>query len=618
VLVSSLFNYKGSSIASFIIFSFLSFCSPAKESSPLVQEALSKNLDKSLVWQSLLHAKEGQENIFDTGFLLSGARFSLENELNATINFLFNNESSKTAICRFPARYLWLSKQLNLQVKSFTNCLRYEKFKSLAPLDDLHLIYASENLVSPSSMMGHIFLKTQGKNIHQHEVSHSLSFFTEVEGFNVPKLIFESVFLGKKGYFSLNPYHEKERIYLSEEQRNVWSYLLTFSDWQKELLQAHLWELKDTQLSYFFHDYNCATFTLYVLAVADSRFLDFISSIDSPLDVAKAAKKLNLIEQTSLTPSNKWKTRMLNDALSSKDVSITKAAVKNRDLSPLVTSLDTSEQIYLKNELASTYAYYLFEEEVFAKGTLNGVLSQADDISKSLNQDFTIGLSEYKDPLKSQDDTQLYSGFVSIEGQEYLQIGFLAAAKKREDDSRQYFGETDLRLFDLSLLLSLEKEPRLELDEFSLYAVSALMPWDELTGGISGRFNLGAKTHFNKDLERGSALDISGGLGLSYQLVKDVLTYSLFNAGHGLRAGKSYLYTEPEIGFVVNEVFDMKSILSFNHIWNQDKSGDAYLKLNFNQSLYLNKAIGFFLGYERVWKDDLKQERFDMRLKYYF
>ncbi|WP_459782668.1 lipoprotein N-acyltransferase Lnb domain-containing protein, partial [Photobacterium sp. R1] len=74
----------------------------------------------------------------------------------------------------------------------------------------ISLAYASENLMSPSSFMGHTFIKLSE---NETDPGHAVSFFTEVDGFNLPKIMFDSLVVGKEGYFIVSPYQESLNFY---------------------------------------------------------------------------------------------------------------------------------------------------------------------------------------------------------------------------------------------------------------------------------------------------------------------------------------------------------------------------------------------------------------------
>jgi hypothetical protein len=594
---------------------------PPTEPQNLINKATALQLYNRPAWQALLHAKHGKPNIFDSAFLLSEGTFSLKNELNETVNLLFSPTTKPNDYCRFPARYLWLTRKLHLPAKSLEHCEGLQEFRQRAPVEKVSVIYASENLVSPSSMMGHIFIKIGGQRQDEKTAEHSLSYFTNVQGFNLPKLMFDSLVSGKKGFFALNPFSELELNYLKNEQRNIWDYELSFGRQQLTLFQAHLWELKETELTYYFDRYNCATFTYYVLAVAHPTLLDEIPAIASPLDVVKSINNRQLVTQTSLTPSSKWQTRMLGSTLDDGFKSSLRSAInlKNmNELKKILTNAETNpEEKFLRKELAQSYAQFLFESDDLPESDYHDIMQIINLSQRESDRELSLDLSNYKSPLLTQADSQFYASIRSKDGTESLRIGYLPAATKIEDDHRQYFGEIDLRIFDLSLLASNHTSPHIEVDEFSLYSVSALLPRDPFTGGISGRFSIGAKPHYDKELDRYTAFDLNIGAGLSYQLSNDVLIYALAGGGQGYYGGRFYGYTDPEIGVVIEEIFDMKSHLSVQHIWNQDRSGSSYLKYGFDQSLFLNPTFGLIASYGRVENRDNHIDQFELTFKYY-
>ena len=69
-------------------------------------------------------------------------------------------------------------------------------------------------------------LRMDGTNDNGLKVSHGITFFTELEGFNIPVILYESLVSGKKGFFQIAPYSNFVSHYLNAEQRNVWEYKL--------------------------------------------------------------------------------------------------------------------------------------------------------------------------------------------------------------------------------------------------------------------------------------------------------------------------------------------------------------------------------------------------------
>ena len=81
--------------------------------------------------------------------------------LGNTINLFSKDPSAK---CRFPARYIFLKSHLkekklqNVEV-SFKECKGFNTYLKKAPARDIQLVYAAQNILSSTSMMGHSFLK---------------------------------------------------------------------------------------------------------------------------------------------------------------------------------------------------------------------------------------------------------------------------------------------------------------------------------------------------------------------------------------------------------------------------------------------------------------------------
>ena len=122
----------------------------------------------------------------DSNFLYSKTNFSPEKELVLTIE-AFRNGSD---ICKFPARYQFLEKHKLLE-KPFNidHCVDLLEYLEKVPVDSLHYVFASENLHSVTSMMGHGFLMARGQDKDDIERRHTYSFFADLAGGNPVTLI---------------------------------------------------------------------------------------------------------------------------------------------------------------------------------------------------------------------------------------------------------------------------------------------------------------------------------------------------------------------------------------------------------------------------------------------
>ncbi|MBU6950301.1 DUF4105 domain-containing protein [Hahella sp. HN01] len=605
-------TFKGGLIASLFLASSV-FAASVKE---VVDLALEKELYQDPAWKSLIHFQDDNTKVHDQSFILSGSDFNPKNELVLTINYLLNSSGDSQAICRFPARYYWLGEKLSIDTANLENCFDLKEYISRAPIDDIDLVYSSENLSQPSSMMGHILLKISGKNEEGRIVEHGVSFFTEVKGVNVPKIMFDSLVVGKPGYFALTPYSDKLDQYLRREQRNVWEYRLDSTEFQRKLIQYHIWELKQTKLDYFFHDYNCATLTSFMVSFIDPSVLNMDGLWMTPLDVVKQAHQAGIIDHVSVLPSNRWKIRMLEESLPRSVADSVKKSVEHNEINDLPDS-DNPEQDFLMLQLAGYYTDYLHETDLIDARSWRNLTDKVEQRKARQEEVYEIDISEYKNPVKTPKDSQLYSGLALIDDEAFIRVGFLPASHGIEDDNRQFFSENELKLGDLSFLVSPE-DGKVKLDRFQLYSVSSLIPWDSFTGGLSGRLEVGLEQHYDEHIRRHSAANISGGLGMTFALDRDMSVYFLAMGGYGFGDGTSYLYLNPEAGMIINEVYDMKSIISYQTVWNQLDSGEAYHSFNLKQSKFIGDDYAIILDYERRWSSSYSSDGVEAVFKYYF
>ena len=83
------------------------------------------------------------------------------------------------------------------------------------------------------------------------------------------KYIIKGMFGGYKARFSNNDFFFFEHNYLSVESRDLWVYQLDLSEFEKELLILHAWELSRVEFQYFFLNHNCASEMKSFLNITD-------------------------------------------------------------------------------------------------------------------------------------------------------------------------------------------------------------------------------------------------------------------------------------------------------------------------------------------------------------
>lgn len=586
------------------LFSFLLiFLYTSSFSNSSFDVALEKKLYDSYIWKSLLHVRDNNPKISNSSFLLSYNDFSTKKELLLTIkNF---NEGKN--ICKYPARYLWLKEELpNNNFKEF-NCPKFQNYIFQTNPKDIELIFTSENIKNPSSMMGHVFFKLQSKEDRNNKTKqNAVSFFTVIDTFNIPLLIYKSTISGMKGYFILSPYKKQISTYINKEERNIWEYKLKLTPEQRKLIYYHFWELKDIDMTYYFTGFNCATMIDDILSLTKNNYMNENSLWVTPKDVIKNAEKNNLIEETNMIPSIEWELNMLAENINSTKIDEILSLFERKEFN----KLKDFEQ-NLEKEFILTYSKYLFlnknqitnEEYLFI---LNIVEHK---------EDFAIDIKKYKNPLKTFDDSQISLSYLRNENKNSLGLSFLGASNTIFDDNREYFSESSLKIGEFNFLLD---KDNIHVNSINIYDMKSLIPWNNITNEFSKEFRFSYEKHYDNNLDEINVLNISGGVGLSHKIHNDVLVYNLGKIGTGINFEKGYPYTSFETGIIIYEILNMKTVLSHEFIYNQDNSNSMYQNLQLNQALFIKKRIRTDINFDTKFNEDISNNSLMLKVNYFF
>ena len=586
--------------------------------SKLIEQALKAKIYKSDTWKALLHYDEKSKKsyITDPEFILSSGNFSLKNELIKTIEAFFDSPSQYQSIddhpiCRFPARLLFLKHELSLKDSTFPSieCPEFKKYLEKAPADEIYLVFASEDIKSPSSMMGHVFFKIAGIDYRKKYVEHAISYYTVIDTYNPIVLALKSLFIGMPGFFSLTPYQRQLIKYLEHENRNIWEYRLKLDSYRKKLLYYHIWELKFPKLKYYFQGYNCATVVYYILAVAEHRLLKEKPYWVAPKDVLKKAYKYNLIEKADLLPSDQWFIKTLKDQLSFKDQIYIKNVIFKKKFEDLRTLNVHNPKDYYKLTLAEVYAYYLFKKNKLSKQEFLEVKEIVADVSQDC--EYTIDISNYKSPIKTPDESQMGIGFRRLSENNFVKLYFLPISHTLLEDNRQYFFESSLKVGEISLLLN---QHRVIVESFKFYSMTSLVPFDLFIKNLSSRFSLGIDQRYENNLHPYTVLNLEFGLGISYKIIEDLLVFGLgnFEGGYGNKA--FYGTFSPIFGFSIYEIFDMKTVFLYRY-WT---SPFNYSQFQLYQVFFVKKRYKLSFGIDLIKNKENQMLNYEILGAIYF
>lgn len=557
-----------------------------------VKLAETKELHNSHVWHSLLHLNKDENPSIDSGkFLLSHKKFSPRNELQATLLSFFDD---KRSICKYPARFLWLKQELELPMSmSDSDCIEFNEYLYKTTPKDLKIIFASEQVESPMSMMGHVFFKLEGVDGDGVKRENAVSFFTVIDTANIPYLILKSTVTGMNGYFILSPYKKHLKRYLNEDERNIWEYELNLTNFEKKLIYYHFWELKSTDIKYLFTDFNCATIIDDMLALSRKNYRDDFSLWVTPKDVIKRAYRNNIIKKSKMEPAPGWEVKMLVDSLDREAVSTIKSILENKNLKLLKEfrfnkSVDTA---YLEKKLFLSYANYLnTKKDMFSDSEIEEIKKTVQD---DKNLDLAIDISQYKNPVKSPKSSQVT--FSRVYGDKNgLEFSFLPASNRLHDDNRQYFTESSLKIGEITVS---KIDDEIKLKRFEILSMKSLAPWDTLTRSVSKEFSLNIEPQYDKDLKEHQVLNANLGAGFTKRLTEDFFMYTLADIGFATNYSNNYIYASPKLGFMIYEVFNMKSVAEVSRIYNQMNSKTYYDEFTLDHSIFVDKNVNVGFRY---------------------
>ncbi|MBU2883887.1 DUF4105 domain-containing protein [Psychrosphaera sp. B3R10] len=293
----------------FILFLFFFLCiqafaSPIPKSNTEISARPSEeiqSLANDPFWIGLLRYKNNDglfqsEVTSDSYFLSDNGKTDSSAELLANIKLLFSTPTDNNhPSCRFPARFSWLSKQLNLNTSQYNlnHCEDFNQWAKLPSLKSASLVYASGYLGNPASFFGHLLLKfnyqsnSTGSNLL---LDHSVNF-----GAAIPPedgaltYVFKGFFGGYFAAFKEDSFFRHHKMYAEQESRDLWDYQLALSNTQLQMLIMHVWELRRQKFDYYYLNDNCASRIAELISIiTDRKLIDDEFYWAQPINVFKA------------------------------------------------------------------------------------------------------------------------------------------------------------------------------------------------------------------------------------------------------------------------------------------------------------------------------------------
>ncbi len=294
----------------------------------LVAKSRERGLAREIGWQRLLHYRPGgwrndASEVDGADFFLAptgrhDAAAELEATLKAFASPVVPGHEDAHALCRFPARRLWLDAQLHFEgALHAPTCPGLASYEAALDLESVAVVFSGAYLDNPASAFGHTFLRLEkrrpaGAREPNDRVDYGVDFVATPDTRN----FFLYAFKGLTGFFpgvvSFHTFEEKTREYGNHEARDLWEYDLALTPREVKLLALHLWELGPTHFDYYYLSENCSYGVLTTLEAAAPR-IDLVSKLNVvvlPRDTIQALFKVpGLVRGVRYRPSRRSRFR---------------------------------------------------------------------------------------------------------------------------------------------------------------------------------------------------------------------------------------------------------------------------------------------------------------------
>lgn len=594
----------------------------------LWQKAQDKNLAHSLQWLALMHYKSGLISGYKSQadgmdfFLDPQGKTNPEKELKAYIESLFVGASKGDtySICQFPARYLFIKKELELPDQAFpSHCEKYDAFKKRFNSRAISLVFSGYFINTPASTFGHTLLRFKKTNAQGGEGNELLDDASNFAATVTTKNAFLYGVLGLvggfRGEFSALPYFYKIREYNDYESRDLWDYELNFTPQEIEMTVAHLWEMSSTYFDYFYLTENCSYHILGLLDVArpSLHLQDRTPYIVIPVDTLKVvAQTPGLLKKISFRPSKRkyfvWQVAHLNKAERKQLVHL----IRSEKISTLDSTLGVESQTKII-DAAMDYLDFKYAEEILIENSPS--MSFKQELSNMRSE---LGVISNVPAMPTPDKDaphlghdsrriSLGAGDASKTGR-FEQISFRLSLHDLLDRPQGHNRYSTLEMGNFAFRYNEKVKARgntssFWFEDFTLVNVISLSPWDRFFKDFSWRAYFGAKTIREKNGASYFAPVPSLGAGLSHHY-KSFSYYFMVAAETIFHKKSSREGLRPALGPELSMFYNLgdKVFFGLNGRYQYRFLGTdhEYYRYGMETRVPLSKAFSFDVAYERL------------------
>lgn len=251
-------------------------------------------------------------------------------------------------------------------------CEKLAEYLTIHQSDTVSIVFSAYNLHAPASMFGHTLLKFSKGTASTDLLDMAINYGAKVTTSNPIMYAWKGLWGGFKGEFSSLPYYYKIREYNDFESRDLWTYDLDLTNYQKQILLFYLWEYGQKDLDYYYFDENCSYLLLKLLDMTlphKNILKDFFTTYVIPIDTVKILDKVGLIKHTSLRPSLRYKSIKIFEQLTEFEKSTVLDFIKKDDVDEKsIQSMNKESAANILEGLISAYDYLYAQDILLEKG----------------------------------------------------------------------------------------------------------------------------------------------------------------------------------------------------------------------------------------------------------
>ena len=492
-----------------------------------------------VAWLKLLHYEKSGGSFVslvenDEFFISENGRYDHHLEFEKTVEQF--NKLDDVKKCEFPARFVYL-KNKGLVSGSLDACDEYQKFLDDVQPKSVTMLFTNAYMSNPSSLFGHTLFRIDTKRKGTQLLAHGANFGADAGDEDGVLYVLKGLWGGYYGTFGIRPYYDVINLYNNIENRDIWEYELNFSDDELELFVAHVWEMRNAKIRYYFATKNCS-YVLLLMLEAIKPELDLSDGFGfyvAPLDTLKKVDGVSgFIKSVNYRPSRQSKLNYRAEQMNKNQYEAFIDIIKQDKVDLSKLSDDEKSDVL---ETAYQYVQYRYVDgDLELKEYRRKSFKLLQERSKIANNKlFFEELKEGENPILAHEAGQISLGIGVRNGEPFQEIGFKPLYNTLMDNSFGLLKGAEINFLDTKVR-HYDRDDKYVLNELNLIGIRSLSKANEMFSPFSYDINVGYKELFDatKDDESGAfVLDL--GIGQSYSVTKNMMLYmmSVPNAVYG-------------------------------------------------------------------------------------